>query len=216
MTLINRTQTKYFAKEMIMKRLTLTLFSFALVLATLVPLESMAGQRRRVVVRHSRVVVRRPVVHTRLVVRHGYPIRRVLPATVVVRPARRVVTVGAPVVFLPRLVWTPTVVAMPAAERLVWQDSESISRDEGWVDANFGVASEGNALFLDINGKAALNFAEITFANGNVQVVDFNEHTHGTGIYKLLDFSDGRRVMTVRMLAKSESDETKLAVYLSK
>jgi hypothetical protein len=105
---------------------------------------------------------------------------------------------------------------MPSSERLVWQDSERIDRDEGWVDTNFGVDESGDALFLDINGKAKLNFAEVTFANGNVQVVDFNELTHGTGTYRLLDFTDGRRVSTVRILAKSESDETRLAVYLSK
>ena len=198
-----------------MKRLTLSLFSFALVLATLVPLESTAGQQRRVVVRHARVV-HRPVVRTRLVVRNGYPIRRVLPSTVVVRPARRVVAVGAPLAFLPSVVWSPRVVAMPAGDRLVWQDSESIGREEGWVDSNFGIDSEGNALFLQINGSAELNFAEVTFANGNVQVVDFNGSTHGTGVYALLDFADGRHVKTVRLLAKSESNDTNLAVYLSK
>src|SRR5687767_7558188 len=135
-----------------MKRLTMILFSFALVMATMVPLESMAGQRRRVVVRRGPVVVRRPVARTRLVVRNGYPIRRVLPSAVVVRPARRVVTVGAPLVFLPSLVWAPRVVDMPDRERLVWQDSEQINRDEGWVDSNFGVDESGNALYLDING----------------------------------------------------------------
>ena len=118
--------------------------------------------------------------------------------------------------FLPSLVWTPAVVTLPAGDRLVWQDSEQINRDEGWVGTTFGIGESGNALFLDINGKAGINFAEITFAHGNLQVVDFNERTHGTGIYKLLDFADGRHVTTVRLLAKSESDETKPAVYLSK
>ena len=84
------------------------------------------------------------------------------------------------------------------------------------MDTNFGVDNSGDALFLDINGAARLNFAEITFANGNVQVVDFNEQTHNTGLYQLLDFADGRHVKTVRMLAKSETDKTTLAVYLSK
>lgn len=199
-----------------MKRLILSFLGFGIVITMLFPSESMAGQRRRVVVRPARVVVRRPVARTRLVVRKGYPIVRVLPTAVVVRPARRVVSVGAPLVFLPSLVWTPRVIALPASDLLVWQDSEQINRDEGWVDTTFGVDESGNGLFLDINGKAGLNFAEITFANGNVQVVDFNERTHGTGIYTLLDFTDGRHVKTVRMLAKSESDETKLAVYLSK
>ena len=84
------------------------------------------------------------------------------------------------------------------------------------MDANFGVDDSGNALFLDLSGKTALNFAEVVFANGNVQVVDFNARSHAPGFYRLLDFNDGRHVKTVRILAKSETDSTKLTVYLSK
>lgn len=164
------------------------------------------AQRRRT------VVVRRP--HSTLVVHRGHPIRRALPAAVVLRPARRAVVVGAPIFFLPALVWTAAVVTLPARERLIWQDTESISKSEGWVDTNFGIDGTGGALFLDINGKAKLNFAEVTFENGHVQVVDFNEKTHKTGIYKLLDFHDDRHVMTVRILTKSESDASRLTVYL--
>ncbi|HEY8185844.1 MAG TPA: hypothetical protein VIF64_07230 [Pyrinomonadaceae bacterium] len=194
-----------------MKRLIINFFSFAIVVAAVLSPDASASQRRRVVVmRHPQPVRRALVVH------RGYPIRRVLPGLVVVRPTHGTVVVRAPLVYLPAVAWTRTVVVMPPRERLVWQDSEIIEREEGWVDSNFGVDSDGNALFLDINGNARLNFAEVTFANGNVQVVDFNEQTHGTGIYKLLDFADGRHVSTVRILAKSESDDTKLAVYLSK
>jgi len=199
-----------------MKRLILNFLSFAIAFAAVFSPDASFGQRRRAVVVHRPVVVHHPVVHTRLVVRPGHPIRRVLPATVVVRPARTLVAVRAPLFYLPALAWRTTVVALPARERLVWQDSETITRDEDWVDTNFGIDSSGNALFLDIAGKTKLNFAEVTFANGQVQVVDFNEQTHGSGIYKLLDFYDGRHVSTVRILAKSEADETKLAVYLSK
>jgi hypothetical protein len=105
---------------------------------------------------------------------------------------------------------------MPPSDRLVWQDNESIDRDEGWVDSNFGIDESGNALFLNLTGTTALNFAEVVFANGNVQVVDFNANSHAPGFYRLLDFNDGRHVKTVRILAKSESDTTKLSVYLSK
>jgi len=198
-----------------MKRLILNFFSFAIVITALLSPHAAVSQRRGVVVRRP-VAARRAVVHTRLVVRAGHPISRALPATVVVRPAHRLVTVRAPLVYLPALAWRSMVVAMPASDRLVWQDSETIARDEDWVDTNFGVDSSGNALFLNIDGKTKLNFAEVTFANGNVQVVDFNEQTHGSGIYKLLDFADGRHVSTVRILAKSESPDTTLAVYLSK
>ena len=166
------------------------------------------GQRRRT------VVVRRP--HSTLVVRTGHPIHRVLPAAVVVHPARTAIVVRAPLAFLPAVVWAATVVALPPRERLVWQDTEAITKNEGWVDTNFGIDGTGEALYLDINGKAKLNFAEVTFANGNVQVIDFDEKTHKTGVYKLFDFSNDRHVMTVRILTKSESDGTRLTVYLGK
>ena len=185
----------------------LLLFAVTIVFALSFSLESNA-QRRRVVVRN------RPH-HTTLVVRTDHPIRRRLPATVVVRPARRAVAVTAPLVFLPALRWTAPVVTLPAREHLAWQDSEVIEEDEGWVDTNFGIDSAGNALFLEVKGKAELNFAEVTFANGNVQVVDFNDETHDSGIYKMLDFADGRHVKTVRILALSKSADTKLNVYLS-
>jgi hypothetical protein len=192
-----------------MNRVIVSFFLFAMVFGSLVVPESMAGQRRRVVVRPR-------VHHTRLVVRRGHPIVRRLPATVVVRPARTRVVVGAPLVFLPALAWTAAVVSLPPRERLVWEDSEVIEREEDWVDANFGIDGKGDALFLQIQGTAQINFAEVTFANGNVQVVDFNDSVHAAGLYKLLDFNDGRHVKTARILAKSNSDETKLVVYLSK
>ena len=173
------------------------------------------AQPRAVVVRRP-VAVRHPVVRTRVVVRPGHPLRRTLPATVVVRPARRPVTVGYPLVFLPALAWELHKAVLPGSERIVWQDSETIEKDEGWVDANFGVDSIGNALLLQIDGRSKLNFAEVMFMNGNVQVIDFNEKTSGTGLYSLLDFAGGRHVSTVRILVKSESNESKLAVYLSK
>lgn len=190
-----------------MTRLTLRFLCCAIVLSTLCSPEVL-GQRRRT------VVVRRP--HSTLVVRRGHPIRRTLPATVVVRPARVAVAVRAPLVFLPAVAWTAAVVSLPPRERLVWQDTETITQDEGWVDANFGIDGTGDAIFMDLNGRAKLNFAEVTFASGNVQVIDFDEKTHKTGVYKLMDFAADRHVKTVRILVKSETDDTKLALYLGK
>jgi hypothetical protein len=200
-----------------MKRRILNSLALAILLAALLPAAAAAAQRRRVVVARPRpVVVRHAVRHTKVVVHPGHPLRRALPDRVVVRPARRTVAVGAPLVFLPAVTWTAAAVAPPPRERLVWEDSEVITRDEGWVDTNYGVDGHGDALFLRIDGAAQLNFAEVAFSNGNVQVVDFNDRTHGDGLYRLLDFSDGRHVKTVRLLAKSKRDETTLAVYLSK
>jgi hypothetical protein len=172
-----------------------------------------SAQRRRAVVVHP---VRHPVARTHLALRPGHPIHRVLPANVAVRAPRRAVIVNHPFVYLPLLSWRARVVTLPPTERLVWQESESIARDEEWVDTNYGVDGVGNTLVLNIDGKTKLNFAEVAFDDGKVQVVDFTEGTYGPGTFTLLDLPGGRHVATVRILAKSETDDTKLAVYLSK
>ena len=97
-------------------------------------------------------------------------------------------------------------VVLPARDRLLWEESEALAKEDEWVDCNFGVDRRGGALFLEIEGTAQLNFAEVTFENGNVQVVDFEDHEHKSGVYELLNFADGRVVKTVRVLAKSNSD----------
>ena len=196
-----------------MKRQTLGPLALALLVAPLLHAGAASAQRRRTVVVRPRPVAHR---HTKVVVHTGHPIRRALPDRVVVRPARRTVAVGAPLTFLPAVTWAATAAQLPAREAVVWQDSEVITRDEGWVDANFGVDGRGDALFLRVGGSAQFSFAEVAFADGSVQVVDFGERTHGEGTYRLLDFADGRHVKTVRLLAKSHRDETTLAVYLSK
>ena len=145
-----------------------------------------------------------------------HPIRRPLPATVIVREPRKRVVVGSPLKFLPAVPWSATIVTLPPGDRLIWQDSETIERDEEWVDCNFGVDEKGRALILEIGGAAQLNFAEVTFNNGEVQVVDFADRVRRAGTYQLLDFADGRHVMMVRVLAKADSDEAKLTVYMAK
>ena len=91
-----------------------------------------------------------------------------------------------------------------------------IQSDEDWVDLNFGVDDCGDALFMEIDGRAQLNFAEVTFDNGDVQVVDFEEHPRPAGVCKVLDFRDGRRVLTVRLLARSPAGQTRFRLFLSR
>lgn len=190
-----------------MYRLLIASISAAMLLSAVIP--SSADAQRR-----PRVVRRGPVHRTTILVRPGHPIRRAFTRAVVVRTARTAVVVRAPLVFRPAILWAPVVAVLPARDRLVWEDTETIEKDEEWVDANFGVDHRGTALFLDVDGKATLSFAEVTFENGDVQVVDFDDQTRDKGLYSLLDFRDGRRVMTVRVLARSETPETTLKVYL--
>lgn len=183
-------------------------FALALVLIVLA-IESVgpAFARRRVVVRH------RP--HRAAVVIHrGFPLHRRLPV-VVVRPARRAVVVR-PAVFLAPVVWTAGVVALPPRERLGWEDSEMLARDDDWTEFTLHVGDRGSKLFLELLGRTQLNFAEVVYENGDAQVVDFNEKTRGPGIYSLLDFPDGRKVSHVRMVARARSDEAKVTLRMAK
>ena len=146
----------------------------------------------------------------------GHPIHR--PArTVVVRPARpAAVVVRGPVVYAAPVVWTRTVVSLPSRDRLLWEDSEVITRREDWVDTTLNVNNRGNALYLNIDVRARLDFAEVQFDNGQVRVVDFREGQVEKGAFRLLDFADGRTFNSVRLIAKSQSPLSKLTVYLAK
>jgi 3-methyladenine DNA glycosylase AlkD len=120
------------------------------------------------------------------------------------------------VTYAPVVVWAPRVAALPARDRLVFEDSEKIERNEDWVDSQFGVDNRGRALLLQLQGRAQLNFAEVTFGNGSVQVVDFNDAVQTPGVYTLLDFADGREVKQVRIVARARTKEAKLTVFMAK
>jgi len=150
---------------------------------------------------------------TTVVVHRNFPVHRTLPV-VVVRPARALVVV-APAVFLAPVVWTAVVVTAPPAAALVWEDSETLTQEDDWTEFTLGANRHGRRLYVEIVGKAQLNFAEVVFANGDTQVVDFADKSRDTGLYSLLDFADGRKVDHVRMVARARSDEARVILRMS-
>ena len=167
----------------------------------------------------KRVVVRRGGVHrTTVVVHRGWPLRR--PARVVyVRPARVAVRVR-PAVYLAPVVFLGTAVAVasaPARDILVWEDAETLAKEDDWTETTLSCDARGTKLWLDLKGgKAQFDWAEVVFENGDTQVVDFNERTYPPGLYSLLDFKDGRKVDHVRLVARAKSDEARIALMMEK
>lgn len=150
-----------------------------------------------------------------VVVRPGFPLHRPLPKVVARTP--RVAVRVTPAAFLPPVIWPGAVVVLPGADRIVWEDSESLDRADGWTDFALNVNDRGERLFVQIaDGRAKLNFAEVVFENGEAQVVDFNEKPIGPGVYSLLDFKNGRKVDHVRMIATAVSDEVKIILKMEK
>ncbi|MEO5960117.1 MAG: hypothetical protein ABIZ49_08630 [Opitutaceae bacterium] len=150
-----------------------------------------------------------------VVVTPNHPIRRAMHPAILVRPgvAFRV----APVRFLPAVVWTAAIVARPAPDRIVWQDSETLDREDEWSEIVFNSDQRGEKLYLEVvEGRVQLDFAEVVFDNGECQVVDFADKTHRAGVYSLLDFKDGRKIDHVRLVARAQTDEAKVALLLRK
>jgi hypothetical protein len=167
-----------------------------------------------------RVIVRRgPRPHrTTVVIHRGWPLRR--PArVVVVRPARVVYRV-APRMYLAPIVFTGVVIAAasaPARDVLVWEDGETLARDDDWTEFTLNCDARGTRLWYEVvNGKVQADWAEVVFENGDTQVVDFSEKSQDAGLYPLLDFKDGRKVDHVRMVARARSDEARVVLRMEK
>jgi len=186
------------------------LIPFVLVFALGASLAQQASAARRVVVREG---PRR----TTVVVHRGWPLAR--PAhLVVVRPAAVAVRVQ-PRVYLRPVVWTSSTVAVaashPSADALSWTDGALLTKGEDWTEFTLGCGRRGTRLWYEVsNGKVQADWAEVVFANGETQVVDFAGHTQDPGLYPLLDFRDGRVVDHVRMVARSKSDDARVALRL--
>ena len=143
----------------------------------------------------------------------GHPLPR--PSRiVVVRPTR--VVVAPRLVYAPPTVWQRAVVVLPTRERLLWQDSETLHRREDWVDSQLAVNHRGDRMLLQIQGRVQVDFAEVHFENGQVRVVDFHEATLPSGIYPLLDFADGRKVDSVRVIARALTPKAQITAILAR
>jgi len=166
-----------------------------------------------------RVVVKRGVRNrTTVVVHRGWPLRR--PArVVVVRPARTVVRVR-PAAYLAPVIFTGVVIAAasaPAGDILVWEDAETIEKDDDWTEFTLNADARGTKLWLEVKaGRVQFDWAEVVFENGDAVVVDFKERTHGEGLYSLYDFRDGRKVDHVRVVARAKSDEARVVLKMEK
>lgn len=153
---------------------------------------------------------------SRMVMDPGHPVPRAARFTVLVRPARRVVPVAGAIIYLSTIPFAAVAMAAPPAERLSWQDTETIHLDEEWVDCNFGVDERGGAVFLQVDGQAQLAFADVAYENGEVQVVDFEERIYANKTFRLYEIPGLRNVRTVRLLARARSEVTTLRLYLSR
>lgn len=154
-----------------------------------------------------------PVVRQRALLRPNFPIHR-SPPTVVVRRypvpvERHVYYSSAPII------WRGVLIGRPHHHRWAWEDSEVLRRWEGWTDVVLDVNDVGGSLYLELDGHAQLDFAEVVFSNGRARVVDFRQRTHRAGYYELMDFRGPVRVDYVRLVARAMSPSVRISVQMA-
>lgn len=187
------------------------LLSFVLLSALAAQVAAPALAARRTVARH------RPH-RTTVVLHRGWPLRR--PARVVVVHEPRVTVRVTPTVFLTPVLFAGVVIAAanaPAREIFVWEDSETLARDEDWTEFTLNCDVHGTKLWLEVVGaRIKIDWAEVVFETGDTQVVDFAARTFTSGLYPLLDFRDGRKVDHVRMVARSLGGEARVVLRMER
>lgn len=145
----------------------------------------------------------------------GHPLVR--PGRMVIVRERPAVVVRERVVWAAPVVWTTRIVEAPPRPRLIWEDTEVLRRNEDWVDSSLPVKNHGYRLFIRLDNRAQIDFAEVHFGNGQAQVVDFRENvTMESGTYSLLDFPEGRNVEYVRVVARARAPETRLSILMGR
>lgn len=153
-----------------------------------------------------------------VVVADGWPLHRPL-KTVVVHSPRTAVHVQtsaylAPISFAGSPIKQSTA---PPLDLFVWEDSEMLVKGDDWTDVTLSANARGGKLWLEIpEGKAQIDWAQITYGDGEAQVVDFGDKIHGAGLYPLLKVEQGRTVDHVRLIARAKSSEVKLVVRMEK
>ena len=150
-----------------------------------------------------------------VVVHRGFPIRRTFPHVYVRAP--RVAIRVAPRVYLHPFLFPGVVVRVrPAVTAIVWHTVEPLALDDDWTDLTLDVNQEGQHLYFEVtDGAARVSFAELVYADGETQVVDFADKVYPVGFYPLVDLERARRIDHVRLVAAANAEAIGIGLHLT-
>jgi hypothetical protein len=109
----------------------------------------------------------------------------------------------------------PTIKPPPLSHRTVWEHGRTLKKDTDWVESSFEVNKEGNRLIMDVAGNLEIQSAQVQFDDGQVQTIEPRRQGYGNGQYLLLDFGTTRRVQSVQLTGRTDSQrEAAFSVHL--
>jgi hypothetical protein len=82
------------------------------------------------------------------------------------------------------------------------------------VELELGVPADGSRLLLELDARAELDFAEVTFADHSSQVIDLGRVVRPAGLYTLTDLPAGRSVEHVRLVGRATDPVAKVSLSL--
>ncbi|HTO90372.1 MAG TPA: hypothetical protein VMJ70_04515 [Candidatus Sulfotelmatobacter sp.] len=155
---------------------------------------------------------------TTVLVRPDWPLQRPQRSVVVSHTA--VAVRVTPIRYLAPVHFAGLAVTAPASAGrggLIWEGAANLQRGDDWTESTLSCDTRGTGLWMQVReGSVQFDWAEVVFANGDSQVVDFSERSYRDGLYALLDFHDGRRVDHVRLVARASSPEARVVLKMQK
>jgi hypothetical protein len=103
-----------------------------------------------------------------------------------------------------------------ASARSDWSRSVPLERDRDWTVVRFEVRESGTGLFLEVDGQAQFEGAEIWFADGEVRTIDLRSSIRGDGLFELADFGAAREVSRVRLEVRARSARARVGLRLGR
>jgi hypothetical protein len=121
-------------------------------------------------------------------------------AEIIIRPfARRPVIFapGFPVAPRQVVIEEPTIISQPVPQSYASSGLSNLYNRDGWVNIDVPVEQSGRRLYLNLNGEAKLDYAEIKFGDGQVERVNLHNQVYNGGNIEIADFGHNRHVSSV-------------------
>lgn len=131
-------------------------------------------------------------------------------AEIIIRPFARRAVIFAPVAPRPVVIEEPTIINQPVQQSYASSGSYNIYSRDGWVNIDVPVEQSGRRLYLNLDGEAKFDYAEIKFGDGQVERVNLHNQVYNGGNIEIANFGRNRHVSSVDLRARSDSNRSHL------
>ncbi|HYM81805.1 MAG TPA: hypothetical protein VEY91_10415 [Candidatus Limnocylindria bacterium] len=93
-------------------------------------------------------------------------------------------------------------------------NSSHLSRDMGWTSLTFDVHEPSTAIFVEVQGQAQFDAADIVCSDGEIVSLPLRNSVRGQGMFALHDLGATKTVEQVRITARARSPQARVGLRL--